>query len=369
MTTHQLGTQPTDQHNGDRALDEAVIDVDVHQVMKSHRDLVPYLDEPWRSRVAIPNGWEGPPSFVYSYPQIGGVARVDAETPDGAPAGSDFDLLHRQLLESYPIEHAVLTNDFYPTDIPVQPDFATAIASAYNDWVIENWLERDARLHGSIAIAAQSPQDAAREIDRVGPHPQMVQVMLPATSRDVLGREFYTPVYEAAVRNELVVGFHQTSATQTAVGLPPNYVEWHTAIPQAWQCQLIGLILNGMFDRLPDLRVALIEGGWTWVPWLMWRLDLNYRSLRREVPWVKRMPSEYIKENVGLATQPMEYPDDPALLYRMFEMVGTDRFLMFSTDYPHWDFDSPERALPHTFPTEVRRKILHDNAADFYRLG
>ena len=52
----------------------------------------------------------------------------------------------------------------------------------------------------------------------------------------------------------------------------------------------------------------------------------------------------------------------------MFVLVGSDLFLMFASDYPHWDFDAPDRAIPLTFPTDVRRKILYDNAADFYRL-
>ena len=110
----------------------------------------------------------------------------------------------------------------------------------------------------------------------------------------------------------------------------------------------------------------MIESSWTWVPSTMWRLDHNYRSLRREVPWVKRMPSEYIREQVRFTTQPMEYPEDPKHLYQMFEMIGSDEFLIFSTDYPHWDFDDPRHVFPSTFPKPLRKKILADNARNFY---
>lgn len=85
------------------------------------------------------------------------------------------------------------------------------------------------------------------------------------------------------------------------------------------------------------------------------------------MPWVKRMPSEYIREQVRFTTQPMEYPEDPEDLYRMFEMIGSDDFLLFSTDYPHWDFDSPSHVFPKSFPKELRKRILADNARDFYR--
>lgn len=350
----------------DRNSKLTLIDVDVHEMLKSVKDLIPYLDEPWRSRIAVPNGWKGIANLPYSWPMVGGVAMAEAATPDGSPAGSSFEVMREQLLDAYEPEYVILVSMFHPTDMNVQPEFATALASAYNDWLIENWLGKDERLRGSVTIAAQKPEDAAREIDRVGQHPQIVQVILPASSRSVLGESFYHPIYESAVRNNLTVAFHQSYATETAVGLPPYYIEWHTAIFQAWQCQLIGLVTHGVFEKYPELRVVMLESGWTWLPSLMWRFDYNYASLRREVPWVKRTPSEYIRDHVRLSTQPMEYPDDPNHLYRMFEMIGSDEVLVFSTDYPHWDFDSPMRVFPSTFPKEIREKILYNNARNFY---
>jgi predicted TIM-barrel fold metal-dependent hydrolase len=343
-----------------------VIDVDVHEVLRSERELVPYLEEPWRSRVAVADGWGGIGGFQYSFPQVAGVAMADAVTEDGSPAGSSYEQMKTQLLDAYDLQYAILFSTFQPADMKTQPEFATALARAYNDWLIENWLERDERLRGTVTIAAQEPEAAAREIDRVGAHPQFVQVGLPAAPYDVFGRRFYHPIFEAAERNGLVVGFHQSNRTETAVGHPPYYIEWHTNISQAWQCQLVGLVAHGVFDRFEELRVAMIESSWTWVPSLMWRFDHNYRSLRREVPWVKRMPSEYIRERVRFSTQPMEYPEDPEHLYQMFEMIGSDEFLMFSTDYPHWDFDSPYHVFPRTFPKDLKRKILYDNARSFY---
>ena len=54
---------------------------------------------------------------------------------------------------------------------------------------------------------------------------------------------------------------------------------------QVFQSQLLSLIVEGVFDRFPNLRVALIEGGLTWLPSLMWRFDKEWKGLRREVPW------------------------------------------------------------------------------------
>jgi predicted TIM-barrel fold metal-dependent hydrolase len=250
----------------------------------------------------------------------------------------------------------------------VQPEFATALASAYNDWQLDKWLKKDDRLLGSIAVAAQDPISAASEIERLGAHRQYVQVQLPASSRDVLARSFYHPIYEAAEKYGLVIAFHQSGLTTPAVGTPPYYVEWHTTIPQAWQSQLAGLIFHGVFEKYPKLRVVMVEGGWTWLPSFIWRADYNYMSCRREVPWLQRKPSEYVRNSVYLTTQPMDYVDSPEAIHTMYQLIGRENALLFSSDYPHWDFDAPLRALPPTLSASARQAIMYENAMNVYSL-
>jgi len=360
-----ISDQPAD--TGQTPVRQGIIDADVHEMIGNPLDFAEYIKEPWRGRVHNDN-WMGY-SIPYSWPTTGGLARPDARPANGMRAGSDLGLMQSQHLDEFGIDKAILTGLLYPSEFKTQPEFAAGIAHAYNDWLIDNWLDRDPRLLGSVCVAIQRPEEAAREIDRVAAHPQIVQVILPVVSNDVFGREYYHPVYAAAQRNNLAVGFHQGANVETAVGLPPYYIEWHTAIEQAWQSQLIGLVVHGVFDKFPDLRVAMIESSWTWLPHLMWRFDHNYRSLRREIPWVTRLPSDIIRERVKFTTQPMELAENPEHLLQAFDMVGNDSFLMFSSDYPHWDFDSPARALPTSFGPELRQKIFRDNAAAFYGLG
>jgi uncharacterized protein len=344
---------------------QRVIDTDVHEMIGDPAEFIQYVAEPWRSRIHVDN-WMGI-SIPYSWPTTGGLAREDARPKNPMlRAGSDLGMMAEQHLDHFNVGKAILTGLLYPSEFRTQPEFATGIATAYNDWLIDKWLAKDDRLLGSVCVAIQNPEQAAREIDRVGQHEQMVQVILPVVSHDVFGRDYYHPVYAAAERNNLAVGFHQGANVETAVGLPPYYVEWHTAIEQAWQSQLIGLVAHGVFEKFPDLRVAMIESSWTWLPHLMWRFDHNFRSLRREIPWVKRLPSDTFRERVKFTTQPMEIAENPEHLMQMFDMVGNDEFLMFSSDYPHWDFDSPERSLPTSFSPELREKILYGNAAKFY---
>lgn len=347
------------------ASEQTIIDVDVHEMLPHLHDLAPYLDQPWRRWLTECN-WQGPRQLPYVQHLPGGVEKLDAKPGDGTPAGSSYELMKEQLLDPYHVEHAVLTGLFYIGTLKAHYEFATALATAYNDWQIENWLDKDARLKGSIHVAVQDPQSAAKEIDRLGQHPKMVQVLLPIGSISY-GSVFYHPIFEAAERNGLHVAMHQSTATTTALdnGNPRFFIDWHTLLPQAFQSQVVSLITNGVFDKFPKLKIIMLEGGFTWVPALAWRLDFNYKSLRQEVPWVKRIPSEYIKEHFHFATQPMDEAD-PREMKQIIDMIGNDKALLFATDYPHWDFDDPNRALPNTLSKEFRQGILYHNAKELY---
>ena len=111
----------------------------------------------------------------------------------------------------------------------------------------------------------------------------------------------------------------------------------------------------------------LVESGVTWLPPLMWRLDKNWKGLRREVPWVDRLPSEVIRDAFRLTAQPLDGPDDPAAVVRVLERLGSDRMLLFSTDYPHHQFDDPAQAAP-PLPPDALARFLGGNAVDTYRL-
>ena len=119
----------------DASVREPLIDTDVHEMLVSSRDLLPYLDEPWQRYIR--SGFTAPYWFSYAYPVDGGFARVDAKT-DVGPAGSDYELMRDQHLDLFDIDRAVLTSLFFPTDSRVQYEFGRALASAYNDWLVDN---------------------------------------------------------------------------------------------------------------------------------------------------------------------------------------------------------------------------------------
>jgi uncharacterized protein len=324
-----------------------LIDTDVHE-RADLTDLVPYLEPIWH-RYITDYGWVPDRSLPYAQPTAGGLDRADAKPDGNRPGGSDLGLLREQLLDEFDVQQAILTGWLNASAMQEGwVEFKTALMSAYNDWQIEQWLERDERLYGSIHVNAWDAEAAAREVDRLAGHPKLVQVMLYIGS-EPFGAPRYHPIFAAAERHGLVVGIHHSESSPTALGRHRYYAEWHTLVPQVFMSQAVSLIFNGVFDRFPALHVILIEGGFSYVPHLMWRADQQYKELRHEVPWVKRLPSRIIREQMRFATQPIE-EFTSAQLQTLIGQMESDELLCFSTDYPHWDFDSPPAALPAGLP-------------------
>jgi uncharacterized protein len=341
-----------------------LVDTDVHEGIASLGLLSDYLSPHWQRY--LNGGWMGPPATPYA-PQVPNKAgsRLEWELEDGT-AGTSIEAMRKQLFEGEGVSIAILNGFFHVGSMRVQDEFAVALASAYNDWQIENWLDRDDRLRGSVHVAAQDPQAAVREIDRVATHPQIVQVFLPTVTDRGYGHPSFFPIYEAAVRNDLAVTFHHCSATETVLGMPHHYIEWHTAAaPQAAQGQIISMIMGGVFDKFPELMAIFLETGVAWVPWLMWRMDHNHREARSEVPWVKRTPSAHMRDHVRIATQPLA--DITAGQFKqLVEMSESERMFVFATDYPHYDSDSASAALPGTLPEDLRQRVRYKNAFESF---
>jgi predicted TIM-barrel fold metal-dependent hydrolase len=129
------------------------------------------------------------------------------------------------------------------------------------------------------------------------------------------------------------------------------------------------MIFEGVFDRFPTLKVVLIELGWSWAAPLAWRMDAAMRRMGDEVSHLRRLPSEYFADHFWLTTQPIDEPSRPEWIGGLFaqaESLGFGDKLLFSSDYPHWDFDSPVDALPSILSAETRAKVLGENAAKLY---
>lgn len=307
----------------------------------------------------------GPPEI---YPRVRNAGfRLDS-WPEGGPPGSDLGLIREQLLDEFGVDHGIL--------IPLQshswgaeePEYAAALCRALNDWEKDALLSAEPRLHGSIAIPIESPDLAAEEIRRRAADPRFVQVLLSTGGELGLGRRRYWPIYEAAAESGLPVAAHTGGLEQhRGAGWPSFYLEEHVWNGNTMASLIMSMLCEGVFDRYPDLQVVCVEGGIVWAGPLMWALDDAWERLRADVPHLHKPPSEYVREHFWFTTQPIEEPDDPAHLEVALAHVGMNERIMFASDYPHWDFDSPRHA-PRLFPERLRDGIMGANARRLYRL-
>jgi predicted TIM-barrel fold metal-dependent hydrolase len=358
----------TNTHSADHDEDESLslVDTDVHQTYRREEEIAQYLPPRYEN-----TGVELP-GRLYNNPN--GVLRGDAAPDDGGQPGSTVENIRAYLLDEYDIDYGILTGDLLSACVLPNRDYATALANAYNEWLIDEWLSgSDDRLLGSVLVAPQDPEKAAETIREYGSHPRMVQVIMNSASRGGYGQPFYWPIYEAAEEMGLPMAIHPAnqgagiSAPPTGVGYPRSYFERHNAMPILHIAQLNSLVSEGVFVEFPDLQWAFIECGFTWVPMMLWRLDKDWKGLRDQVPWMERPPSEYVIENVRFTTQPIAEPEKPEHLRQILEMMHAEETLMFSSDYPHWDNDDPGYGLPR-MDEPMRSRVRYGNAQELYDL-
>ncbi|MGG1555184.1 amidohydrolase family protein [Paenibacillus ferrarius] len=354
-------------------LKKSIIDCDIHHVMPENK-VKDYLPRAYRQRVD--NFGFMLPSLFYTNGGTDGRASgsmADAFPPEGGTPGSSLSFLQSHHLDPFHVEYAILTGHSYSVHSSPDADFAAAVCSAYNQYNLEHWLSGDERLLASIFAAKQDPNLAAKEIDTWGPHSKFVQVIVPAGAEKPYGNRFYDPIYAACVRHDLPFTIHVSmegtglNAPPTGAGYVSYYAEYRALRAQVMMAHLASFIYEGTFEKFPTLKVVLQEAGVFWLAPYLWRLDQDWISLRSQTPWVKKRPSEYFRSNVRVTTQPIEDTPNRAMFDLLMEDLNAKETMMFCSDYPHWDFDSPQQALPK-LDEEVWDRIFYQNAADLYKL-
>lgn len=344
-----------------------IVDANVHAVVPSVTALLPYLPAFWREQVAT-TAFRGAPESAWP-PGMPMSRHPDARIPASGPPGSDLALLREQVLDLPGIESAVL-QCAYAIESIRNPDGAAAAAAAVNDWLVAEWLEPEPRLRASMVVPSHTPGAAVAEIERVGDHPGFVQVFLPIRSAMPYGRREYHPLHAAAAERGLVVGLGYgglTGNAPTGVGWPTYLVEEFVGMAAVAQSQLMSLVVEGVFDAVPALRAVVVEAGFTWLPAMLWRLDKNWKGLRREVPWLRRAPSEYVREHVRFTTGPADAPA-AGLRHVLDDMWGAE-LLLYGSGYPHDVVADPRAAVPAHFTDEEATAMLSGTARELYGLG
>jgi predicted TIM-barrel fold metal-dependent hydrolase len=338
-----------------------------------------YMSRGWQEYLRQPESLPGDlppiailPMFPYSRPD---GDKLPVAVPEYGPAGSSYDLVKEQLLDAG-VEAAVLNYD-EGMRTPTTPNthLARELARASNDWTIDRWLGRDERLHGLVLVPNQVTEHAVGEIARIGDHPQMVGILMSANG---LGKPFghpaYHPIYAAAAERGLPVVIHaggdavlETLTHPTAGGLPTSYAEYYIFNSMPLVTHFLSLVAQGVFEKFPDLKVLFSGGGITWLTAILWRFDGEYMPYRRETPWVSKLPSDYVRDNVRLCTYPLVGPAEPEGLIRLLQAFpGIEDVLVYGSGYPNWDTDFPE-TVAEQLPADWADKVFSENARDLFR--
>jgi hypothetical protein len=345
---------------------KGAIDCDIHPRAPKPLELARYMEDVWRDTVELRgiDSWES-----IAYPANAPLTvRPDwrQASADANPAGAA-----KATLDRFGFAHAIC-NCLFPIQTFRDENLASAFARALNDWLAAEWLDKDARLLGSVVLPTQSAARSVEEIERRAGDARFVQVLMLVMGEHPLGRPLYWPIYEAAERHGFAVGIHAGSSYHhpvTGAGWPSHYLEDYAAQALGFHTQLGSLISEGVFVKFPKLKVVFLESGVTWLPPCLWRLSKFWRGLRNEVPWIDRSPEEFVRDHVRLTAQPFDGPPNAEHIGRVMDQLQSDAMLLFATDFPHWQYDG-DQMLPQGLYADLRRKILIDNPlATYPRLG
>jgi predicted TIM-barrel fold metal-dependent hydrolase len=317
--------------------------------------LSPFLDPQWQDFIRW-TGFKTPGGVSFNYPSW---------SPLFASPDAGLEDLQERVLSSADL---ALVTSYFGVDGIGNPYLAGALASGVNRWLAAEWLDRDDRLRGSISVTPQHAPQAVEEIDRAAADQRFLSVLLPTRSGEPYGNQRYWPILEAAAAHDLTLVLAYGGIPP--VRWTPSFFEDYTLVTAAFQTQITSLIMCGVFDRWPNLRVTVSESGWTWLPALLWRMDQEWKAYDTEVPWLREPPSDYLREHFRFTTAPTDLPADAADLGRVIDMIGSDdvpghELLLYSSDYPH--VHAGGDALLDALDEEQRSRVLGGNALDWYR--
>jgi predicted TIM-barrel fold metal-dependent hydrolase len=351
----------------------SVVDTDFH-LLPSWPSLRKYLPEPYRSELtAFPLvGGDYTPKYAIGLEGTGQETQGRAETAE--------DIL--RVLEEIGVDTVICSPGFTRPQSMFHQAMLSAIASAYNDFLINEIFPASPRIKGEIMINHRNPEAGAAEIRRVGQHEGFVAVYTEfGGNYEQIGTARHDPIFAAAVEHDLAVASHIGTFWQQFTPLAQGTRTWTELVGISAICTCMpyvaSMIMQGLFDKFPSLRIVVQEGGFWWLPEFMARIDdyylshpgdikLTERKLESGERFLGKMPSEYFDSNIRFSSQPVCFPKNPLHFKYLMEMCRGEDWLMYSSDWPHATFDPLNWVFNPNISEEGRKKILRDNALGWY---
>jgi hypothetical protein len=362
--------------------DYFIVDVDSHHVeLDSWQQIVERIQDPVlldTGRQMIKNWPEARNSALTNYEpgltlqDVGGRILHQAALAEDVPETDvhrDVTLV-RRAMDAMSIDvQVVFPQPMLQIGLHPSPEVATQLLMAYNAWFTDTVLGADPRIKTMLGLPIERPEAALETIRRYADHPGVIGFLVTSQRSIGVHRNEYLPVYAELQERGKPLGFHAGPNVSDSMTATMNrFLSAHAmSFVTCNMTHLTNWVINGLGERFPDLKVIWIESGLAWVPFMMQRLDHEYLLRQSDAPLLTRMPSDYMRE-MYYTSQPLEVTDLD-LLAATFEAMDAEHTLLYSSDWPHWDFDVPGRIMGIPFLTDqARRNILGENARRVFKL-
>lgn len=352
-----------------------VIDADAHY-LEPIDQLADYVDEPWRTRIKGVSASRLLPRALGDRMLQGRITREDVDYGYGIGESSKEQVL--KIMQRLGVDATVLVANRLANmgHVSVR-DLVVALSNGYVDYMLDRVADPVRGIYVTALVPWQAPDEAAALVERVAAHPAVVGVcFMTSGPNPPLGDTRYNPIYESAQAHDLPIVFHSAPGLTLVEGA--SYADGFQRLVESQAVgfivsnviQITSAVMQGLPERFPKLKFLFQECGIFWIPMIMQRLDEYYLMRREEAPLLKGLPSEYILDRFYFGTQPLESPRDPHHLEAVFDMINGHERLIFSTDYPHFDYDDPIVITRLAFLSQAsKRKVLGENAMSVFNFA
>ena len=351
-----------------------IVDVDAHHYENEHMDeIVPFMENDVFRQLSSSGRARGNllPQVI-GYQDMGGrVTRYPLRPSEKTDHKiRDVQLGHRWM-DAMSVDYSCL----FPTGMlsigsHPQKELEFELCWAYNRWLTEKVLpESDNRFFSMLCLPISDAEGALRTVEKFGGCKGVTGFMITTVRNLPVHDNSLMKTYRAIEERGLSLAFHSgVSWGENMFKGCNRFISVHAlgfSFYNILHCT--NWVINGMGERFPKLPVMWVEAGLAWIPFLMQRLDHEYMLRTSECPLLKKKPSDYMRD-MYYSTQPMEVQDMGAL-ETTFRMINAETQLLYSSDYPHWDFDLPTVITDLPFLSEkAKHNILGGTAARLFKL-
>jgi predicted TIM-barrel fold metal-dependent hydrolase len=355
-----------------------IVDVDSHHYeSESMMEILDYIDDPVLHQLMLSAGQANAknngvlPTGV-GYQDIGGrVMRYPLRKMEKTDGSEHRDIaLTKRWMDCMGTDIAIL----FPTPmlqlgVHPQVEVEVALARAYNRWLCEKVLAKEPRLRSMLYLPFNDAEATFRMVQEFGKHEGVCGFMVTAARYRPVHHNSYMKTYALLEDLNLPIGFHAAyNWNDQSMSMLNRFISVHAlGFTFHNMVHMANWIVNGIPERFPKLKVVWIESGLAWIPFMMQRFDNEYLMRTSEAPALKKLPSDYMRD-MYWASQPMEMTD-MGLLQETMRVINADTQLVYSSDYPHWDFDLPSTISDLPFLSEKgKHNILGGTAARLFKL-